>query len=234
MQPPTSPRRDVRPTHELDGLVANIELTVISIIQGIALSFLVESTRVMVAEQRWSSIPYLAAGLLILFALWARAALHAFTVIRWPLEFGHNFIYFGGGLVEALLFTQMNQPLRWYPIGAVLVLLFWLMFFYERRMYRLRREDSAGPRGAALLDLLEAEHELNLRALMPALLVSWALLCAVVFGARDLMLRDGWHVALGALQAAGLLGYLRHVLRFYHRISGLIVDARDEWGQSSR
>ena len=99
--------------------------------------------------------------------------IHAFTVIRWPLELGHNFAYFVAALCEAALFTQAGNPPRWYPVGLVMVLLFWMMFFYERRMYRVRRLDCAGPAGAALLDVLEAEHEMNIRLFMPALVALW-------------------------------------------------------------
>lgn len=218
-----------RPVHELDGVVANIELTVISIVQGMALSFLVEGARSLFVDGRLSALPYIVCGLLVAFSMWSRAVIHAFTVIRWPLELGHNFAYFVAALCEAALFTQAGNPRRWYPVGVVMVLLFWAMFFYERRMYRLRRGDSAGPESAALLDILEAEHELNIRALMPALLVVWGGFTALVFGAPEVFIARGWHVALGALQVVGLLGYLGHVVRFYLRITGRIVAARAEW-----
>lgn len=223
------PRPPQRPMHELDGVVANIELTVISIVQGMALSFLVEGARALFVDARPSALPYLVTGLLVAFSMWARAVIHAFTVIRWPLELGHNFAYFVAALCEAALFTQAGNPRRWYPVGLVMVLLFWGMFLYERRMYRLRRADGGGPESAALLDLLEAEHELNLRALMPALLAAWGASTALVFAAPGVFLARGWHVALGALQALGMLAYLAHVIRFYLGVTGRIVAARAEW-----
>src|SRR5258708_29842578 len=34
------------------------------------------------------------------------------TVIRWPLEFGHNFLYIACALVEAFSFAQLGNPAR--------------------------------------------------------------------------------------------------------------------------
>lgn len=226
--PPTEPPPS--PTHELDNIVANIELTVISIVQGMSLSFLVDGARSVFVEGHLSAVPYIVSGLLVAFALWARAVLHAFTVIRWPLELSHNFVYFVAAICEAALFSQAGHPARWYPIGFAMVLLFWAMFFLERRMYRLRRGDSAGPASTELLDVLESEHELNIRFLMPALLVIWGVFTVLVIRAPATFLDGGWHVALGVLQAAGLLGYLAHVIRFYGSVTGRIVAARVEWG----
>ncbi len=227
--PPTAPDPPPHPVHELDNIVANIELTVISIVQGMSLSFLVDGGRAVFVEGRLSAVPYVLSGLLIAFSLWARAVLHAFTVIRWPLELSHNFAYFIAALCEAALFSQAGHPERWYPVGLVMVLIFWGIFFLERRLYRLRRGDSDGPESAALLDLLAAEHELNARVLMPALLVTWGAFTALVTLEPATFLGEGWHVALGVLQMVGLLGYLAHVIRFYASVTGRIVAARVEW-----
>lgn len=233
-QAPDPERPPPRQAHELDGVVANIELTVISIVQGMALSFLVEGGRALFVEGHLSALPYVVSGLFVAFSMWGRAVLHAFTVIRWPLELGHNFIYFVAALCEAALFSQAGHPARWYPIGLVMVLLFWGMFLYERRMYDLRRGDGTGPEGAALLDVLAAEHEFNIRRLMPALLVVWGGFTALVAALPTVFIARGWHVALAVLQTVGLFGYLRHVLRFYASVTGRIAAARVEWEAGRR
>src|SRR5262245_31945854 len=85
---------------ELNGLVLNIELTLISVIQGTALYFLIDTSRSLILNGVFSTWPYLFSGLLFLLTFWARALLHIFTVIKWPLEFGHNFLYVGCILLE--------------------------------------------------------------------------------------------------------------------------------------
>ena len=80
--------------NELDAMVVNIELTLVSIIQGVALSFLAENARVALAGRLWTAAPYVLAGLLIILLFWSRSLIHTLTLIRWPLEFGHNFFLY--------------------------------------------------------------------------------------------------------------------------------------------
>lgn len=220
---------ELRPRNELDAMIANIELTLISIVQGVALYFLTDSARASIAELRWASLPYVLSGAALILVVWTRSLIHALTVIRWPLELGHNFFYIVVTLFEATLFTQLSTPARWYPMSVCLGLLFWTMFAYERRLYRMRRQDSAGPHGAALLEVLERDHELSLRVLIPLSVLSWGVYAGVVARYPEPLLNQGWHVALAWLQALGILGYLALVWRFYRGITAKILAARAEW-----
>lgn len=69
----------------LDSVIVEIELTLVSIIQGVALTVLIESARDVVAQQHVIFWPYVLAGLFIILVFWSRAILHIITVIRWPL-----------------------------------------------------------------------------------------------------------------------------------------------------
>jgi hypothetical protein len=77
----------------LDATVVNIELTLVSIIQGVALSFLTDSARALFSSGQWQNLLYVAAGLCVIFIFWSRSVIHTLTLIKWPLEFGHNFFY---------------------------------------------------------------------------------------------------------------------------------------------
>lgn len=226
--PPPAPAV-VRPRNELDAMVANVELTLMSIVQGVALYFLTDSARASIAELRFTSLPYVVSGAALILTVWTRSLIHALTVIRWPLELGHNFVYILVTLVEATLFTQISTPARWYPMSAGLGFIFFLMFIYERRLYRLRRQDSAGPNGLLLLALLEQDHELSLRVLVPVSTLLWSGFAALLAAFPETFLQKGWHVALASLQALGLIGYLALVWRFYRSITGHILAARAEW-----
>ena len=95
---------------ELDSMIVEIELTLVSIIQGVALYFLIETARGVLSLGQMMFWPYVLAGLLVIFVFWSRSVLHIITVIRWPLEFGHNFLYIACALVEAILFSQLANP----------------------------------------------------------------------------------------------------------------------------
>lgn len=92
MDPSPAPGSELplRPRNELDAMAANIELTLISVVQGVALYFLTDTARAIFVERRLSCLPYLLTGLLIILAFWARAAIHAVTVIRWRRAAAHE------------------------------------------------------------------------------------------------------------------------------------------------
>src|SRR5215207_2489808 len=103
---------------ELDSLVMTIELTLVSIVQGVALAALAQASVPVVTGLSVAHWPYVASGLVVILLFWSRSLLHTFTVIRWPLEFGHNFLYIAGTLVESILFTQLASPLHWFALTA--------------------------------------------------------------------------------------------------------------------
>jgi len=77
---------------ELDANIVNIELTLASIIQGVALYFLTDNARTSLSLTNWPSLLYLSAGLCVICIFWSRSIIHTLTLIKWPLEFGHNFL----------------------------------------------------------------------------------------------------------------------------------------------
>ena len=58
---------------QLDGLVVNIELTLISIIQGVTFSFLAENSSSVLVNRQFIFWPYAITGLLIILLFWSRS-----------------------------------------------------------------------------------------------------------------------------------------------------------------
>ncbi|MGZ5023888.1 MAG: hypothetical protein ACXWBS_03395, partial [Chthoniobacterales bacterium] len=96
--------------NELDTMVVNVELTLSSIIQGVALSFLAENAKDVLSRDHMEAWPYVIAGLLIILLFWVRSLVHTLTLMRWPLELGHNCLYIAAALVEVLGFTCLTNP----------------------------------------------------------------------------------------------------------------------------
>jgi len=130
---------------ELDATVVNIELTLVSIIQGVALYFLTENARTILSERNWAACIYVAAGLLVIFVFWSRSVIHTLTLIKWPLEFGHNFFYIACALGEAILFTCVGQPLDWFCPSTIYSGIVWLLFVYDMRLIRARLNEPHSP-----------------------------------------------------------------------------------------
>src|ERR1051325_812590 len=139
-------------------MVVEIELTLCSIIQGVALYFLVDNTRLILAKGAPISWPYVVTGLLIILLFWSRSLIHTLTLIRWPLEFVHNFFYVACTLVEALAFTHLSDPFAWFVLTAIYAVIVWSLFVYDMRMVALRKRDSAGPVGTRLYGLVGTDQ----------------------------------------------------------------------------
>ena len=214
---------------KLDSMIVEIELTLISIIQGVALTFLIESARSVVATNQMVFWPYVLAGLLVIFVFWSRSVLHIITVIRWPLEFGHNFYYIACALVEALLFTRVGRPLGWFAFGAIFVAIGWGLFVYDLRLIRARARDSAGAASQRLCALVHRDQWINIAGLLPGLILLNAGCAVAIHRWHEFFITGHGHLWLIGLQLAGFAGYLYYVVRFYAAIAPLIVEARAEW-----
>jgi len=214
---------------ELDSMIVGIELTLVSIIQGVALTVLIENAHGVISKWQLYFWPYVIAGLLVIFVFWSRAVLHIITVIRWPLEFSHNFLYIACALVEAVLFAQIGKPAAWFGFGAVFIAIGWALFVYDLRLIHSRMRDSAGPMSNQLSARVLRDQWLNIAVLLPAMLLL-NLFCAIVVRTwPERFIGGNAHIWLIALQLIGFAGYLFYVVRFYVDLAPLIAQARSEW-----
>lgn len=210
-------------------MVVNIELTLVSIIQGVALSFLAENARAALAGRLWTAMPYVLCGLVIILLFWSRSIIHTLTLIRWPLEFGHNFFYITCTLSQVLAVTRLTDPFWWFVLNAVFSMLVWGLFAYDMRMIRMREADSRSDDALRLYRIVSRDQKLNIYLLVPAILV-FNIACAVAIHMQPafFLLRHG-HMILIGLQTAGLIGYLCYVIRAFIKITLLIAEARHDW-----
>jgi hypothetical protein len=218
---------------QLDGLVVNIELTLISIIQGVALSFLADRSRDLLVSLQFTLWPYAVTGLLIILLFWSRSLMHTLTVIRWPLEFGHNFMYIASTLVETVAFTQLTNVLHWYALNTLFALMIWILFSLDLRMIRRRINDSRGRVGSQLYAILQREQSLNIKFVIPAIVLFNLLALIAVRSWPTLLIEEDGHVIVGLVQMTGAFGYLLYVMRFFSRIIPLIVKTRQEWREDA-
>lgn len=210
-------------------MVVEIELTLCSIIQGVALYFLVDNTRLVLSGGQSAAWPYAAAGLLIILLFWSRSLIHTLTLIRWPLEFVHNFFYISCALIEALAFTRLANPFMWFVLTALFAVLVWALFVYDLRIVRLRGRDSAGPVGSQLYAMVARDQRLNIAIVIPAIFAFNAGSAICIYARPEFFLQRNGHLILIALQMLGLLVYLAHVIRAFTKFVPLISVTREEW-----
>jgi hypothetical protein len=214
---------------ELDEVIVNIELTLASIVQGLALSFLAEKANAVLSNGPITAWPYVGAAFLTILLFWSRALIHTLTLIRWPLEFVHNFFYFLCALVEVLAFQHLSDPFMWFVLNAVFAGIVWALFVHDLRLIRRRAEDSTGPSSSRLYRIVLADQWLNIRWIMPCLFLFAAGSAWAIKAAPDFFLTRNGHLLLVGLQGVCLLVYLGTLIRAFTNITPLISATRAEW-----
>jgi len=218
-----SPVRD-----ELDSIVVNIELTLASIIQGVALYFLTDNARGLLSVRNGTAAIYAACGLAIVFIFWSRSIIHTLTLIRWPIEFGHNFFYLGCALGEAVLFSHLADPRGWFTLSAIYAVFVWLLFVYDIKLLNARVRECNGEAARELYAVVERDQRRNIFILLPSLIALNAGCAAMLRLAPHLFADHNRHVWLAATQLVAFIGYLFYVTRFWRKIAPLVVRSREE------
>jgi hypothetical protein len=222
VNPPSEGRR------ELDSVVINIELTLVSIIQGVALFFLTDNARGLLSTQHASASLYLAAGLCVIFIFWSRSVIHTLTLIRWPLEFGHNFFYIACALGEAILFSRLDNPLTWFQLSAAYAGVVWLLFIYDMRLIHARLAESRADSERALYDRARSDQLLNIRLLVPLLIALNLVAAFAIWRWPDLFIARAGHIWLISTQLLSFIGYLVYTSRYFSAIAPLVLRSRQK------
>ncbi len=211
---------------ELDSVVINIELTLVSIIQGVALFFLTDNARGLLSTQHASASLYLAAGLCVIFIFWSRSVIHTLTLIRWPLEFGHNFFYIACALGEAILFSRLDNPLTWFQLSAAYAGVVWLLFIYDMRLIHARLAESRADSERALYERARSDQLLNIRLLVPLLIALNLVAAFAIWRWPDLFIARAGHIWLISTQLLSFIGYLVYTSRYFSAIAPLLLRSR--------
>ena len=220
MNPPNEGRR------ELDSVVINIELTLVSIIQGVALFFLTDNARVLISLSHWEAFLYVAAALCVIFVFWSRSVIHTLTLIGWPLEFGHNFFYIGCALGEAILFSRLDNPLAWFQLSAAYACIVWLLFVYDMRLIHTRLAESRADSQRALYNRAMSDQLLNIRLLVPLLIALNVVSAFAIWRWPDLFIARAGHTWLISMQLLSFIGYLFYTSRYFSAIAPLVLRSR--------
>src|SRR5690349_832613 len=104
------------PAHnvDLENLATSVELTLASVLQGIALSLLIPKTVELTTSGQLAKLPYIPASLLLIFLVCVTFIAHALSFITWPFDPVHNFLYFLIAGSEAVLLALIDQPAEWF------------------------------------------------------------------------------------------------------------------------
>ena len=224
-------RRDAKT--QLDATVVGIELTLISIIQGLALGVLAASAVRPLVQLQWETWPYIATGLATILVFWSRSLVHTLSFIAWPLEFGHTFLYFAATLIEAAALSQVDDPLHWFALNTAYAACVWLLYAWDLRVVQRHAADFQSPGERALLDDILADQHRNIRWLMPSAVAFQGLSWWLVHAYPQAMFAHHWHLLPIGASLAFTLHYLHGGVRLLRRRQHWILErAAQERGEA--
>jgi hypothetical protein len=152
------------PVHaELESLATSVELTLVSVLQGIALSILIPKVVGLISEGQLAKLPYIPASLLLIFMVWVAFISHALSWITWPFDLGHNLLYFLVVTSEAVLLTFLDQPGPWFLALAGFGVVMSLSYGYNLRDLRRYERRYATSSARALFAHIAADQRASLR-----------------------------------------------------------------------
>ena len=222
VESPAAHRRAAR--RQLDALVVGIELTLISIIQGLALAVLAGAAVGPLLHWQWQAWPYVATGIAVILIFWSRSLIHTLSFIGWPLEFGHTFGYLIATMFEAAALSQVGDPKYWFALNTLYAMCVWALYAWDLRVVRRQADDFVTPGERALHADIVRDQRWNIRVLMPAAIgfqyFSWWLVRTY----PATMLDRGGHLALIGLSLAFSLAYLVGGVRLLHRRQDWILE----------
>lgn len=209
---------------QLDTAVVGIELTLISIIQGLALGVLAAAAIAPLIGWQWQTWPYIATGLAVILIFWSRSLIHTLSFIGWPLEFGHTFLYFGATLIEAVALSQVSNPERWFALNALYALAVWWLYAYDLRVVRRHAGDFGTPDERALYDDIVRDQRANIRVLMPMAVAFQSVAWWLVHRYPQHLLDARWHLLLIGLTLLFSLNYLYGGVTLLRQREGWILQ----------
>ncbi len=154
----------------------------------------------------------------MILIFWSRSLLHSLTLVRWPLDFGRNFLYIACTLIEAVVFTQVKHPEAWFSLNAVYAVAVWVLFVWDLRPVRRRKQEAQTAEAHELYSEIERDQRKNIFLLMPMTL-AFNLGAALAIRFRPALFLDGkWGLTLIGFQLFAALLYLFQGVRFYQSL----------------
>ena len=160
---PEDAEASVAPNPELESLATSVELTLASVLQGIALAILVPKIVELITSGAVAKLPYIPASLLLLFMVWVTFISHAISFITWPFDPLHNLMYFLIVSSEAVLLFFLDQPVQWFLSLFGLGLLLGFNCWYNQGLLRRNAPRYTGAAARELYAHIMDEQRVGLQ-----------------------------------------------------------------------
>ena len=207
---------------ELDSLILDVEFVLISVVQGVALTTLALEAAPVLRGHHAIGYAFVGSGLLFVLTFWSAALIHAVSFVAWPMDLVHYFFYFALGLLECLMFGQMDHPRNWFGYSVTCYTLSAVLYVYDYAFMRGRHalfNQSIAMR-RLYIDMLQQQRR-DMLFFIPGGLAFNAVSYLVVIR------HAGWAAPLAWTQLALTLGFLTNLVREFGRRQRLITEAAE-------
>src|SRR5690349_2438476 len=147
---------------DLESTATGIELTLASVLQGIALAILIPNIAGLIVGGEIAKLPYIPASLLLIFVVWVAFITHSLSFISWPFDLPHNLLYFLVVTSETVLLTFLDQPAPWFLALAGFGLITGINHWYNLRLLRRYARRYSTPAAQALYAHIAYEQRASL------------------------------------------------------------------------
>lgn len=209
---------------KLDGLVLSIELTLISVVQGVALAALGAASTAVLAEPNFGHWFYIFSGLLFILIFWSGAIIHALSFIDWPLDIWHNFLYFLATFVEVMAFGQLSNPFLWFIFIGLFFSTAMVLYVYDLGLMKKHMLLFTSEKEKKLYSHIISEQLFEMRYIIPSGIIFNFLAAFVIYFYPDIFIRNGYHFLIAFFQVTGLSLFLFNSMKSFRKRSQLISD----------
>jgi hypothetical protein len=210
-----------RLTHsQLDNNTVQIEFTLISIVQGLALAVLAQAAIDPISHFDYLVWPYISAGFILILLFWTQAMIHALSFIRWPIDFTHTFLYFLVMFIEVLAFSHIAEPAMRYIFNFIFFLVSGILYAVDLRLMRSQKDSYKSYEEKALFADMIQDQIVSLRLYVPLGLFYTAIVIGLIYSRGDIFLVQNYHSLFALGQTViGVLVLVRSLQNFRIRAS---------------
>jgi hypothetical protein len=158
-----APAEIAAPNPDLESLATSVELTLASVLQGIALAILVPKIADLITSGEVAKLPYIPASLLLLFMVWVSFISHAISFITWPFDPLHNLMYFLIVSSETVLLFFLDKPVQWFLSLLGFALLMGFSCWYNQALLRRSAAHYIGVAARELYTHIMSEQRTGLQ-----------------------------------------------------------------------
>lgn len=194
--------------NRLNDIAFDIELLLISVVQGLAITTIAENSIGLINGEEFIYWPYILAAFLFVVIYWMQVINHTLSFIEWPLDIIHTFLYYLVALAEFIAFSTLNNPGRWFFVNSILMIFITILYFYDYRMIKNEyyRRHSAAKKNL-LKDALQKQI-LALKTFVPGALLFNIASLALIYYHPVYFLEQNYHLLLISAQIMLALVYL--------------------------